>query len=120
MLAPQQTRRTSETWQINQFNLASGVHDRHRRALMTARPFPAALNEHPQTTIVLDNAEHDDLGQANKDFTDASRVNFHRGSQFWRRREPPEFQSPCLAPGMLRPPSFPKRPFNSCEYGLAG
>jgi hypothetical protein len=47
------------------------------------------------------------VAEAHEKLADANRVNFHRGSRSWRRREPPESQGPCAAPGILNPRSVP-------------
>ena len=55
-------------------------------------------------------AQHVHLGQTNNKLTHARRVNFHRGSRIWRRREPPDSLSLYTPSGIPYTPLISEAP----------
>jgi hypothetical protein len=109
-LVPHQAGRPAERREVNQLDRPS-VLDPHRAVTVWApRSGTACLDMDAYRTIgFVGGAEHADIAESDQQLADARRVNFHRGSRIWRRREPPDSQGPCTAPGILSPPSDPKR-----------
>ena len=74
----------------------------------TPRSRAGGLDMDPHRTVwFVGRSQDGHVAEAHEKLADANRVNFHRGSRSWRRREPPESQGPCAAPGILNPRSVP-------------
>ena len=73
-------------------------------------PLASGLDMHQQRAAgLVARPEHRHITETDQQLADERGVNFHRGSRSWRRREPPESQGPCTAPGTPTSPSDPKR-----------
>ena len=80
MLAPPQTRWATERGEIDELDLITIFDPASRAAPETRRSRTARLDMYLERVAGdIDNAENGDIGQANEQLADASRVTFQQG-----------------------------------------
>jgi len=108
-LVPHQAGRATKGGEVDELDLAPILDPRRPPAPWARRSQAEGLDMDPHRAArVIHGPEDRHVTESDEQLADARRVDFHRGSRICWRREPPDSQGPCAAPGTLSPPSDPK------------